>query len=83
MSYKSNITEYRSCTKCKVLLTKQNIDYCSNCKYKLSSTKSITAPKYRIFMAKFDGKNNKNIKSYINDYSRYESGMLISIIPII
>jgi hypothetical protein len=83
MSYKSNIIEYKSCIKCKVLLIITNFDYCNSCKHKFSSTKFVTNVKYRIFMTKFDSKNNKNIKFYLNKHQDSGSGMLISIIPII
>jgi hypothetical protein len=77
MNYKSNSIEYKSCIKCKVAINKPNKEYCNNCKYNLSSTKPIAASNYRKFTTKF---YSNNIKSYINEYSGYESGMHISII---
>ncbi|KXN65684.1 hypothetical protein CONCODRAFT_12661 [Conidiobolus coronatus NRRL 28638] len=79
MDYKSNNIEYKPCIKCKITLLRSDEDYCSNCKYRQLSTKPIATVKYRIFMAKFNSKNNNNIKSYLNKHSDSAPGKVINI----
>jgi hypothetical protein len=79
---KSNNMEYKSCIKCKLVLTKSNEDYCSNCKHKLSSTKSTTAIKFRARITRFNN-NNNSIKCLQNKYSGFELGILYNVIVFI
>jgi deoxyribodipyrimidine photolyase-like uncharacterized protein len=83
MNYKSYSILCKPCTKCKITLIKPNEDYCSNCRYKPSSKKSVTAVKYKIFMTRFDSKNTKNIKCLLDKYSNPESGTFILIVVVI
>jgi uncharacterized Zn finger protein (UPF0148 family) len=77
MNIKSNNTEYKSCIKCKAVLTKLNEGYCNNCNYKPYIKKPRSPVKHKIFMAKFDSKKDQNIKSLLNKYSGAEPGILI------
>ncbi|KXN68274.1 hypothetical protein CONCODRAFT_9503 [Conidiobolus coronatus NRRL 28638] len=71
-----NNIEFKTCIKCKVALAKLSDDYCNSCKYKLSSTKSLSTIKYRISTTRFD---NKSIKSFQDKYPDSESGKLVNI----
>jgi hypothetical protein len=77
MNIKSNNIEYKSCIKCKAVLTKSIKGYCNRCNYKPCIKKPRSPVKHKIFMAKFDSKKYQNIKPLLDKHSGSESGILI------